>query len=115
MNTTSRLIGSWTFGWSGLCPLIPTALFRPASGEAERHRTKTALEPLDYLKRLDWRRSHLPIDELNIMVEAIRRFLDSDGNRHAIGDLYELREAVDRVKAYHCGEPRCTVLCTDPL
>src|ERR1700680_5142298 len=48
---------------------------------------------LDYLKRLDWRRSHLPIDELNIMVEAMRRFLDSDGNRHAIGDLGELRVA----------------------
>jgi hypothetical protein len=60
---------------------------------------------LDYLKRLDWRRSHLPIEELNIMVEAMRRFLDSDGNRHAIGDLDELREAVDRVKAYQDFQP----------
>jgi len=87
MNTTSRLIGSWTFGWSGLCPLIPTALFRPASGEAERHRPKTALEP--WIISSGW----------------IRRFLDSDGNRHAIGDLDELREAVDRVKAYHDFQP----------
>src|ERR1700726_493823 len=60
---------------------------------------------LDYLKRLDWHRSHLPIDELKIMAEAIRRFLDSDGNRHAIGDLDELREAVDRVKAYQDFQP----------
>ena len=60
---------------------------------------------LDYLKRLDWHRSHLPIDELNIMAEAMRRFLDSDGNRHAIGDLDELREAVDRVKAYQDFQP----------
>jgi hypothetical protein len=60
---------------------------------------------LDYLKRLDWHRSHLPIDELNIMVEAMRRFLDSDGDRHAIGDLDELREAVDRVKAYQDLQP----------
>ena len=27
MNTTSRPIGSWTFGLSGLCPLIQNALF----------------------------------------------------------------------------------------
>ena len=61
--------------------------------------------PLDYHKRLDWHRSHLPIDELSIMAEAIRRFLDSDGNRHTIGDLDELREAVDRVKAYRDFQP----------
>ena len=60
---------------------------------------------LDYLKRLDWHRSHLPIDELNIMTEATRRFLDADGNRHAIGDLDELCEAVDRVKAYQDFQP----------
>jgi Plasmid pRiA4b ORF-3-like protein len=60
---------------------------------------------LDYLKRLDWHRSHVPIDELNIMAEAIRQFLDSNGNRHAIGDLDELREAVDRVKAYQDFQP----------
>ena len=30
----------------------------------------------------------------------MRRFLDSDGDRHAIGDLDELREAVDRVQSY---------------
>jgi len=46
----------------------------------------------DYLKRQDWHRSHLPIDEMLIMVEAMRRILDSDGDRHAIGDLDELRE-----------------------
>jgi hypothetical protein len=60
---------------------------------------------LDYLKRLDWHRSHLPIDELNIMVEAVRRFVDADGNRHAVGDLDELREAVDRVKEYQDFQP----------
>ena len=39
------------------------------------------------------------------MAEAMRRFLDSDGDRHAIGDLDELREAVDRVKAYQDFQP----------
>src|SRR5580698_9235361 len=35
MNTTLWPIGSWTFGWSELCPLIQNALFRHASAEAE--------------------------------------------------------------------------------
>src|SRR5271157_5070472 len=45
MNTTSRRIGSCTFGWSELCLLIPTALFHPVSAEAELFHPKTALEP----------------------------------------------------------------------
>ena len=60
---------------------------------------------LDSLKRLNWQRSHLPIDELGIMAEAMRRFLDSDGDRCAIGDLDKLREAVDRMKAYQDFQP----------
>jgi len=39
------------------------------------------------------------------MAEAMRGFLDSDGDRHAIGDLDELREAVERVKAYQDFQP----------
>ncbi len=45
MNTTSRPIGSWTFGLSGLCPLIQNALFRHASTEGELRRRKIVLEP----------------------------------------------------------------------
>jgi hypothetical protein len=85
--------------------LIQNALFRHASAEGELRRRKIVLEPGIILKRLDWHRSHLPIDEMLIMVEATRRILDSDGDRHAIGDLDELREAVDRVKAYQDFQP----------
>ena len=105
MNTTLRPIGSWTFGWSGLCRLIPIALFRRASAEAERRRPKTALEPCIISSGWIGTRSHLPIDELNIMAEAMRRFLDSDGDCQAIGDLDELREALDCVQAYHDFQP----------
>ena len=56
-------------------PLIQNALFRHASTEGELRRRKIVLEPGIYLKRLDWRRSHVPIDELHVMAEAIRRFL----------------------------------------
>jgi hypothetical protein len=105
MNTTSRPIGSWTFALSGFCPLIQNALFRHASAEGELRRRKTVLEPGIISSRLDWHKSHLPIDELNIMAKAMRRFLDADGERQAIGDLDELREAVDRVKAYQDFQP----------
>ena len=84
--------------------MIQNALFRHASAEGELRRRKIVLEPW-ILKRLDWHRSHLPIDEMLIMVEAMRRILDFDGDRHAIGDLDELREAVDRVKAYQDFQP----------
>ena len=70
---------------------------------------------LDYLKRLDWYRSQLPLEELNLMAEAMQRFLDSDGNRQAIGDLDELREAIDRVEAYQDFQPeRFRPACTQP-
>jgi hypothetical protein len=59
----------------------------------------------DYLERLDRHKYRLPIEELGIMAEAMHRFLDSDGDRHAIGDLDELREAVDRVRAYQDFQP----------
>ena len=59
----------------------------------------------DYLEHLDRHKYQPPIEELGIMAEAMQRFLDSDGDRHAIGDLDELREAVDRVKAYQDFQP----------
>ena len=39
------------------------------------------------------------------MAEAVQRLLDSDGDRKAIGDLDELREAVERVEAYQEFQP----------
>jgi hypothetical protein len=39
------------------------------------------------------------------MAEALQRWLDADGDRQAIGDLDELREAIDRVEAYQAFQP----------
>jgi chromosomal replication initiation ATPase DnaA len=39
------------------------------------------------------------------MAQAVRRFLDSDGDRQAISDLDELHEAIDRVEAYQDFQP----------
>ena len=100
MNTTSWPIWKLDIRLERALPFDPTALFHPVSVEAELRRPKTALEPWIILSGWIGTEANLPIDELIVMAEAMRRFLDSDGNRHAIGDLDELREAVDRVKAY---------------
>ena len=105
MNTTSRPIGRWTFGSRRLFPLIKIGLFRYASVEAELRLRKTALEPGITWSAWTRHKYQPPIEELGIMAEAMQRFLDSDGDRHAIGDLDELREAVDRVRAYQDFQP----------
>ena len=105
MNTTSRPTGSWTSALSGFCPFDPKRALPSWIGGRRTAPPEDCARAWDYLKRLDWHKSHLPIDELNIMAKAMRRFLDSDGDRQAIGDLDELREAVDRVKAYQDFQP----------
>jgi len=39
------------------------------------------------------------------MAEAVQRLIDSDGDRKAIGNLDELRESVERMKAYQEFQP----------
>ncbi len=51
----------------------------------------------DYLEQLD--RHRYPFEDLAVMAEAVQRLLDSGGDRKPIGDLDELREAVERVDA----------------
>jgi hypothetical protein len=50
----------------------------------------------------------LPMDELGVLVAAMERVLDADGDqsvREAVGDLEELRDAVDRIEAYGAFKP----------
>jgi hypothetical protein len=58
----------------------------------------------DYLERLD--RHRFPFEHLAVMAEAVQRILDCDGDRKAIGDLDELREAVEGMEAYHEFQPQ---------
>jgi hypothetical protein len=39
------------------------------------------------------------------VAEALQRWLDAEGDRRALGDLDELREAVDQVEAYQVLQP----------
>ncbi len=58
-----------------------------------------------YLERLDRHRCCPPLEALGVMAKALQRFLDSGGDRKVIGDLEELREAVDRVESYQQFRP----------
>jgi hypothetical protein len=63
---------------------------------------------LAYLQQLERHRSDFPFEELGKMAAAMRRWLDAGGSRQALGDLDELREAVERVAAYQEFQPqRC--------
>ena len=57
----------------------------------------------DYLERLD--RHRFPFEHLAVIAEAVQRLLNSDGDRNVIGDLDELREAVERLEAYYQFQP----------
>ena len=60
---------------------------------------------LAYLQRLDRHRYEFPLEELGKIAKAMGRWLDA-GSRQALGDLKELREAVERVSAYQEFQPR---------
>ncbi len=57
----------------------------------------------DYLERLD--RHRYPFEDMAVIAEVVQQLLDCGGDRKAIGDLDELREAVEGVKAYQEFQP----------
>jgi hypothetical protein len=60
---------------------------------------------MDYLERMDSHRRGIPILDCLLMTGAMQRLLDSGGDRNAMGNLEELREAMDRVTAYQNFRP----------
>ena len=60
---------------------------------------------MDYLEGMASHRRGLPIENLVVMKDAMQRLLDSGGDRSAMGNLEELREAMDRVTAYQDFQP----------
>jgi hypothetical protein len=101
------------FSWSGehlhrlerALPFDPNRTLPSCIGGSRAAPPEDCAGAWDYLERMDRHKYQPPIEELGIMAEAMQRFLDSDGDRRAIGDLDELREAVDRVKAYQDFQP----------
>jgi hypothetical protein len=63
--------------------------------------------PLAYLQRLDRHRREFPFEALETMAAALRRWLEAGGShQQTIRDLDGLREAAERVSAYHEFQPR---------
>src|SRR5215813_7919994 len=54
---------------------------------------------LAYLEQLGLHSSQPPIEDLSLLADAVGRFLES-GDRKLIGDIDELREALEHVEAY---------------
>jgi hypothetical protein len=68
------------------------------------------------MERLDQSRPHPPLDAMRVVADAISTLLDADPQssvRAALGDLEELREAVDCLDTYEQFRPdyfdRCKI------
>jgi hypothetical protein len=59
----------------------------------------------DYLEWMDRHRRDLPLEDLAFFGATLQRFIDSGGNRGVLGDLVELREALERVTDYQNFQP----------
>jgi hypothetical protein len=86
-------------------PLDPTCALPSCTGGSRAALPEGCAGPWAYLQRLDEHKSHLPFEELGFVAEALQRWLDAEGDRRALGDLDELREAVDQVEAYQVLQP----------
>jgi hypothetical protein len=101
----------FTAGWQldlrleRVLPFDPKRALPSCTGGSRAAPPESCAGAWAYLQRLDEHKSHLPLEELSLMAEAMQRFLDSEGDRHAIGDLDQLRDAVDRVEAYRVFQP----------
>jgi hypothetical protein len=86
-------------------PFDPTRALPSCTGGSRAAPPEGCAGPWAYLQRLEGHKSHLPLEGLGLLAEALRRWLDAEGDRHALGDLDQLREAVDRVEAYRAFQP----------
>jgi hypothetical protein len=63
---------------------------------------------LAYMERLDQHRLSPPLDAMSVVAEALSTLLETDAQtsvREALGDLDDLREAVDCLEAYQAFQP----------
>lgn len=107
-STTSWPTGEWEFGWKHFCPKKRGVSCRFARAEEPRRPGEEYAGALAYLQRMDRHHYEFPFEEFGKMAQAMRRWLDAGGGRQALGDLEELRQAVERVSEYQEFQPqRC--------
>src|SRR5690349_17405805 len=105
MNTTRAADWQLDLRLERVLPFEPDRALPACTGGSRAAPPEDCAGAWAYLQRLDEHRSHPPLEELNLMAEALWRLLDSDGNRHAMGDPDELPEAIDRLEAYQTFQP----------
>ena len=105
MNTTRAADWQLDLRLERVLPFDPDRPLPSCTGGSRAAPPEDCAGAWAYLQRLDEHKSHLPLEELGLMAEALQRWLDAEGDRHALGDLDELREAVDRVEAYRAFQP----------
>ena len=105
MNTTRAADWQLDLRLERLLPFDPKRTLPCCTGGSRAAPPESCAGAWAYLQRLDEHKSHLPLEELGLMAEALHRWLDAEGDRHTLGDLDELREAVDWVEAYQAFQP----------
>jgi hypothetical protein len=73
-------------------PFEPDRALPSCTGGSRAAPPEDCAGALDYLQRLEGHKSHPPLEKLILIAEALQRWLDAQGDRHALGDLDELRE-----------------------
>lgn len=105
MNTTRAADWRLDLRLERVLPFDPKRALPSCTGGSRAAPPESCAGAWAYLQRLDEHKSHLPLEELGLLAEALQRWLDAGGDRHALGDLDELQEAVDRVEAYRAFQP----------
>jgi hypothetical protein len=105
MNTTRAADWQLDLRLERVLPFDPTCALPSCTGGSRAAPPEDCAGAWAYLQRLDGHKSHLPLEELSLLAEALQRWLDAGGDRHALGDLDELRDAVDRVEAHRAFQP----------
>ena len=105
MNTTRAAAWQLDLRLERVLPFDPDRPLPSCIGGSRAAPSESCAGAWAYLQRLDEHKSNLPLEELSLLAEALQRWLEAEGDRHALGDLDELREAVDRVEAYQAFQP----------
>jgi Plasmid pRiA4b ORF-3-like protein len=100
----------FTAGWEleirleNILPFDPARSYPICIGGKRAGPPEHCLGALAYLQWRDQYFRHPPLEDLSLLAEAVRRFLES-GDRPSIGGLDELRETAERIEAYRQRQP----------
>jgi hypothetical protein len=89
-------------------PLVPRRVYPVCLGGKHAAPPEDCRGALAYMERLDHHRLYPPLEAMGVVADAIGTLLEADPQasvRAALGDLDDLREAVDCLEAYQAFQP----------